>query len=41
MTKFDFGVITGNAVQEVFSDAKKMNKPLPQWYLPEDHNDDT
>jgi fructose-bisphosphate aldolase class II len=29
MTKFDFGVITGNAVQEVFSDAKKNNYALP------------
>tara|TARA_B110000305_G_scaffold54001_1_gene59519 strand:- start:6641 stop:7708 length:1068 start_codon:yes stop_codon:yes gene_type:complete len=29
MTKFDFGVITGIAVQEVFSDAKKNNYALP------------
>jgi fructose-bisphosphate aldolase class II len=29
MTKFDFGVITGNALQEVFSDAKKNNYALP------------
>jgi fructose-bisphosphate aldolase class II len=29
MTKFDFGVITGNAIQEVFSDAKKNNYALP------------
>ena len=29
MTKFEYGVLTGNEVQEVFSDAKENNYALP------------
>ena len=29
MTKFEYGVLTGNEVQKVFSDAKENNYALP------------